>query len=208
MKTTPYHHGALREALLAAAETILRRDGLNGLTLRAAAREAGVSHAAPTHHFGDLTGLLTELAAEGFRRFGAQLREATGAPDAKRWDGARAYLAFARENPALFQLMFRSDRLDGGRESLKEARMISLGLLAEAREVPKEHPTVAQLGSLLGGWSLIHGFAQLLLDGRLKSVLNMAPEGTTPEELFDAMLASVDTDNFGPRRKASAESAS
>src|SRR5213593_4370400 len=68
---TPYHHGALREALLKAAERVLERDGLSGLTLRAVAREAGVSHAAPTHHFGDLTGLLSELAAVGFRQFNA-----------------------------------------------------------------------------------------------------------------------------------------
>ena len=63
----PYHHGSLHEALLQAAETILEREGLQGLTLRAAAREAGVSHAAPTHHFGDMTGLLSDLAAAGFR---------------------------------------------------------------------------------------------------------------------------------------------
>src|SRR5262252_8981675 len=65
---TPYHHGALRDALLQAAERVLERDGLAGLTLRAVAREAGVSHAAPTHHFGDLTGLVSELAAIGFRQ--------------------------------------------------------------------------------------------------------------------------------------------
>src|ERR1700710_2089607 len=66
---TPYHHGDLHEALLQAAERVLERDGIAGLTLRAVAREAGVSYAAPTHHFGDLTGLLSELAAIGFRRF-------------------------------------------------------------------------------------------------------------------------------------------
>src|ERR1700731_4224349 len=70
---TPYHHGALHEALLTAAEKVLERDGLQGLTLRAVAREAGVSHAAPTHHFGDLTGLVSELAAIGFRQFNAAM---------------------------------------------------------------------------------------------------------------------------------------
>src|SRR3982751_372137 len=70
---TPYHHGALRDALLEAAERVLERDGLPGLTLRAVAREAGVSHAAPTHHFGDLTGLLSELAAIGYTRFNAAM---------------------------------------------------------------------------------------------------------------------------------------
>src|SRR5258708_10545516 len=77
---SPYHHGDLHEALLKAAEQVLERDGLPGLTLRAVAREAGVSHAAPTHHFGDLTGLLSELAAIGFRQFGAAM--AAAAPSA------------------------------------------------------------------------------------------------------------------------------
>src|ERR1700678_891 len=72
----PYHHGALRDALLEAAERVLERDGVAGLTLRAVAREAGVSHAAPTHHFGDLTGLLSELAAIGFRQFNVAMTEA------------------------------------------------------------------------------------------------------------------------------------
>src|SRR5437660_8310551 len=70
---TPYHHGALRDALLQAAERVLERDGLAGLTLRAVAREAGVSHAAPSHHFGDLTGMVSELAAVGFRQFNAAM---------------------------------------------------------------------------------------------------------------------------------------
>src|SRR6266567_6406981 len=73
---TPYHHGDLHDALLAAAERVLERDGLAGLTLRAVAREAGVSHAAPTHHFGDLTGLVSELAAIGFRQFNAAMASA------------------------------------------------------------------------------------------------------------------------------------
>src|SRR5437588_12556279 len=73
---TPYHHGALHDALLKAAEKVLERDGLPGLTLRAVAREAGVSHAAPTHHFGDLSGLLSELAAIGFRQFNAAMAAA------------------------------------------------------------------------------------------------------------------------------------
>src|SRR4051812_40049851 len=69
----PYHHGSLRAALLEAAERVLERDGLAGLTLRAVAREAGVSHAAPSHHFGELAGLLSELAAVGFRQFNAAM---------------------------------------------------------------------------------------------------------------------------------------
>src|ERR1700757_2731218 len=70
----PYHHGALREAMLEAAERILERDGVAGLTRRAASREAGVSHAAPKNHFGDVSGLLSELAAGRFERFAAMMQ--------------------------------------------------------------------------------------------------------------------------------------
>src|ERR1700757_265317 len=73
-RAAPYHHGSLREAMLRAAESILERDGIGGLTLRAAAREAGVSHAAPKNHFGDLSGLLSELAAGRFERFAAMMQ--------------------------------------------------------------------------------------------------------------------------------------
>src|SRR6266567_6082527 len=100
---TPYHHGALRDALLQAAERVLERDGLAGLTLRAVAREAGVSHAAPTHHFGDLTGLVSELAAIGFRQFNTAMAAAGAAagstPMEKALARAKAYVAYAQAHP-------------------------------------------------------------------------------------------------------------
>ena len=95
----PYHHGALPEALLAAAEAVLVRDGLAGLGLRAIAREAGVSHTAPKHHFGDTTGLLSELAAVGFRP--AARRHAGGAGAARR---ARCARPAQRDRPRLCAL--------------------------------------------------------------------------------------------------------
>ena len=67
-RAAPYHHGSLREAMLRAAASILERDGIGGLTLRAAAREAGVSHAAPKNHFGDVMGLLSDLALDAKER--------------------------------------------------------------------------------------------------------------------------------------------
>src|SRR2546428_13116555 len=99
---TPYHHGDLHAALLAAAERVLERDGLAGLTLRAAAREAGVSHAAPTHHFGDLTGLLSELAAIGFRRFNEAMvaaRNNETHPLMKGLPNAKAYAPYRQGRP-------------------------------------------------------------------------------------------------------------
>src|SRR5882762_4553885 len=127
-EASPYHHGALRDALLKAAETVLERDGLAGLTLRAVAREAGVSHAAPTHHFGDLTGLVSELAAIGFRQFNAAMAAAdTSGPSPldKAMARAKAYVAYARAHPGMYGLMFRTERLDMTRPSLCEAASAS-----------------------------------------------------------------------------------
>src|SRR5258707_2594785 len=111
---SPYPHGALHDALLKAAERVLERDGLAGLTLRAVAREAGVSHAAPTHHFGDLTGLISELAAIGFRMFNAAMNAAGNSethPMMKGLASAKAYVAYAQAHPGMYGVMFRSARL-------------------------------------------------------------------------------------------------
>lgn len=192
-----YHHGALHEALLTAAERILERDGLGGLTLRAAAREAGVSHAAPTHHFGDLAGLLSELAAIGFRRFGAALAQAAEAqgPDAsRRLDGmGHAYVAFATAHPGLFTLMFRSERLDHSRPALQEAMMAAGAALAGAISARRGESAggaapLAAVADTVRAWSLVHGFAVLLLDGRLDNTLKRLPSGIGARELLDAVL--------------------
>src|SRR5882757_167961 len=129
----PYHHGALRDALLEAAERVLERDGLQGLTLRAVAREAGVSHAAPTHHFGDLTGLVSELAAIGFRQFNAAMASACNSattPPSRALARPKAYVAYAQAHPGMYGLMFRTERLDYSRPSLHEAAESSFAGLA------------------------------------------------------------------------------
>lgn len=190
----PYHHGALHDALLTAAERVLERDGLSGLTLRAAAREAGVSHAAPTHHFGDMTGLLSELAAAGFRRFGAALRAAaaTRASAAERVAAmGEAYVAFARDNPGMFLLMFRSERLDGSRPALREAMddafaLLTRGVSAMHRGAPP--PAQTLIAEVVGSWALVHGFAMLMLDRRLDRILAHLPKGADARDLLRAVL--------------------
>jgi AcrR family transcriptional regulator len=189
-----YHHGALHEALLVAAERILERDGLPGLTLRAAAREAGVSHAAPTHHFGDLTGLLSELAAVGFRRFAAALKEAVAGAGGFRAMG-RAYVVFARAHPGLFTLMFRSERLDLSRPALREAMHASGEALVRAvgaerhETITRTAATLPQVADSVRSWAMVHGFAVLLLDGRLRNFLNVMPAGGDEMTLLDAVLS-------------------
>ncbi|MDR3465956.1 MAG: TetR/AcrR family transcriptional regulator, partial [Xanthobacteraceae bacterium] len=188
----------LRDALLAAAERILERDGVGGLTLRAAAREAGVSHAAPTHHFGDLSGLVSELAASGFRRFAAALGAAAvaqgAAPDRRLDAMGRAYVAFAAAHPGLFTLMFRSERLDPARPALKEAMDAAaavLGGAVEARQPGNEAPsTLTMAAGAVRAWALVHGFAVLLLDRRLDHIVAQLPPGTTATTLLDEVLKS------------------
>jgi AcrR family transcriptional regulator len=204
---TPYHHGALHEALLKAAEKVLERDGLQGLTLRAVAREAGVSHAAPTHHFGDLTGLLSELAAIGFRQFNAAMAAAgSSGPSVleKALAKAKAYVAYARAHPGMYGLMFRNERLDMTRPSLHEAAHAAFAGLAGAigasrnEHIAAEALSLDQAAAIARAWSQVHGFTMLLLDGRLTDILHRLPEGTDAETLLDAMLRSTVGRPAGP----------
>jgi AcrR family transcriptional regulator len=197
---TPYHHGALREALLEAAERVLERDGLAGLTLRAVAREAGVSHAAPTHHFGDLTGLVSELAAIGFRQFNSAMVSACDAatsPLERALARPKAYVAYAQAHPGMYGLMFRTERLDYSRPSLHEAAESSFAGLANAIGAMRQEPisghalTIEQGAAIARAWSMVHGFTMLLLDGRLEDILDRLPAGTTAEQLLEAILKST-----------------
>jgi AcrR family transcriptional regulator len=194
---TPYHHGGLRDGLLEAAERVLEREGLAGLTLRAVAREAGVSHAAPTHHFGDLTGLVSELAAIGFRRFNATMEaaRATAAAGLERATaGAKAYVGYAQAHPGMYGLMFRTERLDMSRPSLCEAANASFAGVASAvgasrhEHISEQALSLEQAAAIAHAWSLVHGFTMLLLDGRLAGILRRLPKGTTVETLLEAML--------------------
>lgn len=198
--TSSYHHGDLHDALLKAAERILEREGLPGLTLRAVAREAGVSHAAPAHHFGDLSGLVSELAAIGYGRFGAALNAAAATGRSPAEAGlarGRAYIDFARAHPAMYQLMFSAERLDMNNPVLRQAADASFsGLVAAINEnrneaIAETKLTLDQAADIARVWSLVHGFAMLLIDGRLQGILKYLPAGTDATMLLDAMLRSM-----------------
>jgi len=191
-----YHHGSLRTALLDCAERILQENGIPGLTLRAAAREAGVSHAAPKNHFGDLSGLLSELAARGYERFVVmmlkQVRE-THTPVQRLHAIGRGYVAFARAHPNMFTLMFRSERLDMNRPVLRDAahqagRVLADAVAARRKENVEKLLTLPQAADIVAAWSLVHGFAMLLLDRRLDFILTRTQSGTTADKLLEAIL--------------------
>lgn len=172
-----YHHGALRAALLDAAQALLLDVGLEGFSLRECAKRAGVSHGAPAHHFGDLKGLLTAFATVGFERMAQRMQHdaaaAGDAPDQRLLAVGQAYVAFALEHPAHFRLMFRCDRLHMSDPALQQASAAAAQALAWAmsdalasRGVP---PRSLQDRCLLA-WSTVHGLATLMLDTDLAAL--------------------------------------
>lgn len=181
----PYHHGDLRSALLAAAEVELAERGIEAFSLRSVAKRAGVSHAAPAHHFEDTAGLLTALAAEGFRQFLAAqaAREAKADPDPQSQLVAAGlgYIDFALERPALFRLLWGSKRPDFSTRDLSEASFAAYQHLVD-QVVAAGGATVADESAV---WAMAHGLADLLAAGRLKSI------GSFPAAERDAVLAGI-----------------
>ncbi len=189
-----YHHGDLRAALLTAAEADLAENGLGGFTLRGVARRAGVSHAAPAHHFRDTAELMTELAAIGFER----LAEATRTFGRQVPLGTvehlvaigRGYATFATRNPHLLRLVFRYERFAGGSEHLRSAGQAAFAVPVEAVGAlygsadPMSDLVLA--AQVIGVWSLVHGFSDLMVSGQLGR-----PTGATHEWLIDNLLPPI-----------------
>jgi AcrR family transcriptional regulator len=176
-KKTAYHHGDLRNALIAAAFDILEKDGIDGLTLRGVAARAGVSHAAPAHHFPSIKSLITALCTIGFLRLHNRIAEecAAAAPDAAAQlrAGNSGYLGFAKSQPELFRLMFSTPASDWTDEELRAASLRARAQLAEicgpASDAlgltgPEDRGRLERLV-----WSCAHGHAHLLIEGRLSA---------------------------------------
>jgi AcrR family transcriptional regulator len=169
-----YHHGDLRAALLAAAEAELAERGIGGLTLRGCARRAGVSHAAPAHHFPTLGHLLTALAGVGFERLAARIREACAAHPPGSLDhlvaAAAGYVAFARDESALFRLMFRHDLFVEGDASAEAAARAAFAqpVGAVAARTGDPAPLDSDIGRRLVAavWAVAHGIADLEINGQ------------------------------------------
>ena len=173
-----YHHGALREALIDAAEAIIDERGVEGFSLREAARRAGVSPAAPGHHFGDARGLLTAVAARTFRDFGDALEAGDSGVDRRmriRGQGL-AYVRFALANRARFQLMWRKSLLDREDAALIAAGDRAFDILDRTArdDAPPVGPDMIGLAPSIAAWSIVHGFVELALSGAF---------GTGAEEL-------------------------
>lgn len=193
----PYHHGDLHNALMTAAEAELIEKGVEGFTLRGCAKRAGVSHAAPAHHFRDATGLLTALAADGFRRFVAALQRRRAAapadPNSRLAASGLAYVDFATANPALFRLMFSSQRPDFSDAALQEAAAAAFNdLVACVAAIRGRDPRAdkAAMVDVLAAWATVHGLADLLMSQRAAAFQQM-PADERDRTLEDIIRRSV-----------------
>ncbi|GGL08649.1 TetR/AcrR family transcriptional regulator [Mangrovihabitans endophyticus] len=203
MAKRSYHHGDLRRALLDATAEAIGEAGPAALSLRDLARRAGVSHAAPMHHFGDKAGLLTAFAAEGFDKLSAELSAGSG----EFLEAGVAYVRFALAHRAHFEVMFspglyRAEDADLAAARQRARRALYEGLAAmRARPDParpdparpdpaRPDPARPDPGRTVGGsagewdetraaglaaWSVAHGFATLWLSGALPGT-SAAPE--------------------------------
>ena len=187
-KQRKYHHGNLKEAFIEAARDLLKSDGLAGLSLRKCAERVGVSHTAPKNHFGNMAGLLTAIVVRGY----AELAEMMVAelPDGATRDQRRqaallGYISFAQHNPALYELMFSRDRLVNDDPALMQEVRACFIILADISKDLGWHTGTAHEMTGKGQialWSFVHGYAQLIVAGRLKkenmkglSILDILP---------------------------------
>lgn len=188
----PYHHGDLRSALLAAAETLLHESGTWGFSLREVARRAAVSHSAPYSHFSDKRALMASLAEIGFVRLHGVLEEAgtsdsSPLPYDRIVDLAVAYVRFASSNRAMFRLMFSEELSQvADLHNLTRSTEAAFDILPEAviatghLESSVQSPDSAHS---LAAWALVHGLSTLIIDGRVP-----VPEDP---DLFDARVSQA-----------------
>jgi AcrR family transcriptional regulator len=198
-----YHHGDLRTALVEAAEAVLTERGVEGFTLRECARRAGVSHAAPAHHFKDAKGLLTEVAALGFERLTEAERKARDSetnPNNRLLGTGIGYVRFAIEHPAQFQLMFQKGLVDHANERLATASAAAFQVFIETysevyRPAFPEGMHKDADPSVMREWALVHGFATLAVQGQLGPT-------RTPADIANLMKFTLavfeDARKYGP----------
>ena len=167
MTAKSYHHGGLRDALVKAGRDILEADGEAALTLRACARKAGVSHAAPQHHFATVVDLLADIAATGFEEFVKALDDVSASaasPAAKLKAMGQGYVTFAWTNAAVYRLMF-SSRTAVKSERLHRVMVAAWEQLATCvSEAAGPDDVDAKAAHV---WAAVHGFATLTLERRL-----------------------------------------
>lgn len=206
---TAYHHGDLRRSLLDAALGLVESHGVQGFTLREAARAANVSHNAPYRHFPSRTHLLVELAAEGQGHLLHALQAAVARASIARDGGHReriiamgtAYMDFAIAHAAHFRVMFSSDVARNRTAELTASQNATFQFF-ESELLASEQAGLIRKGAVqqhaLVGWSALHGAAILVLDGVLDDTAVAARR--KPREIARLVIESLLTGILNPQR--------
>lgn len=184
----PHHHGNLRAALIQAGLDLIQSEGPDALSIRKVAAMAGVSHAAPAHHFPSLAHLRTAVVAEGYRRFTASMEaaiaEADGTPRDVVLAACLGYLRFAWAYSGVFSLMFGPNVHGHDDPDLRDASDAAYGVLVRiCAPFAKDDAVQTELTV----WSLVHGYASLAVAGNRRLV-----PGEAAEAVFRGMFAKLD----------------
>lgn len=180
MARSTYHHGDLRAAILAEAARMVAVHGADRVSLRELARAAGVSHAAPAHHFTDRRGLFTALATEGFELLCAALTAARP----RFADAALAYVRFALEHSGHYEVMFDKSLLDTSDPELIAAEAAAAAELSRGvATLTDPHARDDPAGAELAAWSLVHGFSTLWLNGAVSPAVKAGDPMKTAERI-------------------------
>lgn len=196
---TRYHHGDLRSALIGAAERLMAEQAGWTFTLREVARAAGVSHNAPYNHFPDRRALLAAIAARGFDDLTASLRQHRDGvePDdvaAGIRATARAYAGFALAHPSRFRLMFSAELTGCDDAAFRAAGQAAFAVLQDliARGVSEGRLRLDPHGThALAAWSLVHGFATLVLDGRVPAAADTEALGALADRIAATLVGGL-----------------
>ena len=191
-----YHHGDLRSALVSASLALIEEGGVQALSLRKAAKKAGVSPAAPYHHFASRSALLAAIAVDGFTLLHGEMeraREGTSTPAERLGSCGRAYVRFARSYPAHFRVMFRPELADRSEfPELEEVAGPVFELLVQTLDDGQASgavPSGDNQGYVLLAWSIAHGLSSLIVDGPLGTDFHKVdvPE----EELAELVIGTL-----------------
>lgn len=166
-----YHHGDLPQTLLKAALNLLDRGGLDTVTVRAVAREAGVAHSAPANHFKDRAALLGALATGIFEELAVEVGEAlgkvSGSPRARLHAMAEVIVGYALRHPHRYRLLWLGDNFSPSNPSAEAAGTILYDTVKEILGTGVCTSKASIDSEVIAAWSLIHGYVSLRLDGSL-----------------------------------------
>ena len=193
-KKLKYHHGDLRAALIQATDELIAEGGIETFSLRAAAQRAGVSPAAPAHHFGSAKGLLTEVALLAYERVDRYLEEAGRSDDAVADMRALslAFVTFALDHPGHFRLMFRNDLVNRddprySEVSRKPGMRLGLAVAAYHGKAEMDLDRFEDAADLFGALATLHGLAHMVLAEKATHFF----EHVTPRDFVQKELPKV-----------------